>query len=331
MTTEPISPFIALCPGQGAQTVGMARAWAEASPEAAAVIARADAALADVWARPETSPGDALAGVKLSTLMFEGPAEALSQTDVSQPAIYTASVASYHGWCAAHGADPDAAPMVAAAGLSLGEYSALHLAGAFTFEDGLKLVALRGRAMQDAAQAVDSSMVALIGADEDSANQVCAAAKQDDVLVCANFNAPGQVVISGAAAACDRAETAAADLGLRASRLQVAGAFHSPLMQPAAERLEHALAQTEIQSPRCPVMSNVTGEAHRGPEEIRRGLFDQLTSPVRWATCCERLIGDHVAGGAGIAVHEMAPGKTLSGMMRRIDRGTKVAGHDSPE
>ncbi|MFT5423972.1 MAG: [acyl-carrier-protein] S-malonyltransferase [Phycisphaerales bacterium] len=327
MTTE---PFIVLCPGQGAQAVGMAKAWGEASPEAAAVIARADAALAEVWARPETSPGADLAGTKLSTLMFEGPIESLNRTDISQPAIYTASVASYHGWCATSGTDPDEAPMVAAAGLSLGEYSALHLAGAFTFEDGLKLVALRGRAMQDAAQAVDSSMVALIGADEDSANQVCAAAKQGDVLVCANFNAPGQVVISGSAGACDRAEEAAVGLGLRATRLRVAGAFHSPLMQPAAERLQHALGQAEIRAPRCPVMSNVTGEGHRGPDEIRRGLFDQLTSPVRWATCCERLIEDH-GGGAAAVLHEMAPGKTLSGMMRRIDRGTKVVGHDGPE
>jgi len=327
MTT---GPFIVLCPGQGAQAVGMAKSWAEASGEARAVIERADAVLAEVWAQGDTSPGEALAGVKLSTLMFEGPAEALSRTDVSQPAIYTASVASYHGWCEAEGMDPGASPMVAAAGLSLGEYTALHLAGVFTFEDGLRLVALRGRAMQDAAEAVDSSMVALIGADEASAEQVCAAAKDGEVLVCANFNAPGQVVISGSAGACDRAEEAAAGLGLRATRLQVAGAFHSPLMQPAAQRLQHALAATEIARPRCPVMSNVTGEAHRGSDEIRRGLFDQLTSPVRWAACCERLIADRAEVASG-GVHEMAPGKTLAGMMRRIDRGTKVTGHDSPE
>lgn len=325
------APFIVLCPGQGAQAVGMAGAWAEASPEAASVIARADAALAEVWAKPETSPGAELAGVKLSTLMFSGPEDVLGRTDISQPAIYTASVASFHGWCAANGVEPEQAPMVAAAGLSLGEYSALHLAGAFSFEDGLRLVALRGRAMQDAAEAVDSSMVALIGADEASAEQVCAAAKGEDVLVCANFNAPGQVVISGAAAACDRAEEAAAGMGLRATRLQVAGAFHSPLMLPAAERLMHALAATELSPPRCPVMSNVTGEAHRGSHEIRRGLFDQLTSPVRWALCCERLIADHAVADGGVSLHEMAPGKTLSGMMRRIDRGARVTAHDSPE
>jgi len=324
MSTEPI---IALCPGQGAQAVGMAKAWHDASPEAAAVIKAADEALAGVWSNADTSPGDELKDAALSSLMFLGPVDQLSRTDVSQPAIYTASVASFHGWCAANGTSPDEAPLSAAAGLSLGEYSALHLAGAFSFEDGLRLVALRGRAMQDAAEASDSSMVALIGADEDAAEQVCAAAKQDDVLVCANFNAPGQVVISGSAAACDRAETAAADLGLRATRLQVAGAFHSPLMQPAAERLERALAQTEISEPRCIVMSNVTAEAHRGPDEIRRGLYDQLTSPVRWASCCERLIADH----SGVALHEFAPGKTLAGMMRRIDRGAKVTIHDTPE
>ncbi|MFG0304599.1 MAG: ACP S-malonyltransferase [Phycisphaerales bacterium JB040] len=324
MTTEPI---IALCPGQGAQAVGMAKAWHDASPDAAAVITRADEVLAAVWANPETSPGDELKGAPLSSLMFDGPAEHLNRTDVSQPAIYTASVASFHGWCATNGVSPDEAPLAGSAGLSLGEYSALHLAGAFSFEDGLRLVALRGRAMQDAAEASDSSMVALIGADEAAAEQVCAAAKRDDVLVCANFNAPGQVVISGSAAACDRAERAASDLGLRATRLQVAGAFHSPLMQPAAERLERALAQTDIARPRCLVMSNVTGEAHRGPDEIRRGLYDQLTSPVRWATCCERLIADH----PGAALHELAPGKTLAGMMRRIDRGATVTTHDTPE
>ncbi|CAN0593167.1 unnamed protein product, partial [Laminaria digitata] len=189
------------------------------------------------------------------------------------------------------------------------------------FEDGLKLVALRGRAMQDAAEAVASSMVALIGADEESANAVCDKAREGDVLVAANFNAPGQVVISGSATACDRAEAVASEMGLRATRLSVAGAFHSPIMAPAADRLAEALGATQIHAPACTVMSNVTALPHtNNPDDIRQRLVDQLTSPVRWAACCEHLVKSIDAP----QFHELAPGKTLAGMMRRIDRGTKV-------
>lgn len=311
MTTE----TILLCPGQGAQTVGMGLAWAMSSPAAKAVFDEADALLAHTL-------GSSL-GQPLSQLCFEGPADALNRTDISQPAIYTCSVACYRA-LADHG---DLSP-AAAAGLSLGEYTALCLAGAFSFADGLRLVALRGRAMQEAAEAAPSTMVALIGADETTANALCDAARGDDVLVAANFNAPGQVVISGSLAACERAEQLAPDHGLRATRLQVAGAFHSPLMQPAADRLAEALAATPIAAPRCPVMSNVTGRPHDAePDSIRRRLVEQLTSPVRWAANCEHLAKHHAAS----AWHELAPGKSLTGMMRRIDKSIKITTHDTPE
>jgi [acyl-carrier-protein] S-malonyltransferase len=307
---------IILCPGQGAQAVGMSKLWSETSDAARTIFERADATL-----------GDSL-GTPLSKLCFEGPADVLNRTDVSQPAIYTASVACFAGWLDAENITKSELSIGATAGLSLGEYTALHLADAFSFEDGLKLVALRGRAMQDAAEAIESSMVALIGADEESANTVCDKAREGDVLVAANFNAPGQVVISGGAAACDRAETVASDMGLRATRLSVAGAFHSPIMEPAADRLAEALAATQISAPTCTVMSNVTAQPHTSDgDDIRQRLVDQLTMPVRWANCCEHLVKTH----EDASFHELAPGKTLAGMMRRIDRGTKVIGHNEPE
>ena len=307
---------ILLCPGQGAQAIGMSKLWCETSEAARAIFERADATL-----------GDSL-GSPLSKLCFEGPEDTLNRTDVSQPAIYTASIACLAGWLDSENTTKAELGIVATAGLSLGEYTALHLADAFSFEDGLKLVALRGRAMQDAAEAVESSMVALIGADEDSANAVCDKARESDVLVAANFNAPGQVVISGSASACGRAEAVASEMGLRATRLSVAGAFHSPIMAPAAERLAEALAATRINTPSCTVMSNVTAQPHTNDaDDIRQRLVDQLTSPVRWAGCCEHLVQSF----EGASFHELAPGKTLAGMMRRIHRDTKVIAHNEPE
>ncbi len=307
--------LIIICPGQGAQAIGMGKAWSEASPEARRVFTEADAIL-----------GDSL-GAPLSQLCFEGPEDALSRTDISQPAIFAASVASFRGWIELTGFGPGDPSVEAAAGLSLGEYTALHIAGAFDFEHALKLVALRGRAMQDAAEATPSGMVALIGADEEKAVEVCDRARgAGEVLVPANFNAPGQVVISGSMSACDRAMAVAQELGMRTAKLPVAGAFHSPLMQPAADRLGDALADTPIRMTMGPVMSNVTAEPHKNPDGIRRGLFDQLTSPVRWSACCEFMINDQPHA----EFHELAPGKTLAGMMRRISRGTKVISHDAP-
>ncbi len=329
-----------LCPGQGAQVVGMGKAWFERSAEARAVFQQADALL-----------GSRL-GVPLSALCFEGPVERLNQTDVSQPAIFVTSIAAWHGLLASWGAGGGVggngisgggaveSHVAFAAGLSLGEYTALHLAGAIDFASALELVVLRGRAMQDAADAIKlsdgtpgSGMVALIGADESQAAALCAEARGSDVLVPANFNCPGQIVISGSIAACRRAVDAAGSMGLRAQPLAVAGAFHSPLMAPAAEKLEAALRTAPIRAPRCPVMSNVTGRAHEASagrsieEAIRVRLVEQLTHPVRWESNCRSLLGSVPPG---TAWHELAPGKSLMGMMRRIDKGVKVETHDEP-
>lgn len=339
-----MSTRVILCPGQGAQVVGMGRAWAERSAEARAVFDRADAVL-----------GTRL-GVKLSDLCFAGPAERLNQTDAAQPALFVAGVACWRGLLSAWGAGGEAgaveAHLLAAAGLSLGEYTALHVAGALDFDAGLELVALRGRAMQDAADAIrladgtpGSGMVAIIGGDEAQVNALCDAARGGDVLVPANFNAPGQIVISGSIAACHRAVEAAGTMGLRATLLQVAGAFHSPLMAPAAERLEKALATVTIRPPRCVVASNVggatfhpvaggSGGAGDAAGSIRRSLVRQLTAPVRWAENCAAMLAyvqkSGGGGGVGVELHELAPGKTLAGLMRRIDKTAKVETHDEP-
>lgn len=303
--------LITLCPGQGAQRVGMGKAWFDAATEAAQTFAAADAQLADRLGAP------------LSRLCFEGPSDRLNMTDAAQPAIYVASAACWQGLIARLGESPK---LAAAAGLSLGEYTALHVAGSLSFADGLELVALRGRAMQDAAEASDGGMVALIGADEAQAQAVCDEGAQGEVLVCANFNAPGQIVLSGHASACERATSVAEKMGLRATRLEVAGAFHSPLMEPAADRLREALEKVELREPGCPVVSNVTAAPHESVQSIRERLVEQLVRPVRWDQSCRWLIENTPS-----PMHELAPGKVLSGLMRRIDRSVKVVNHDEPD
>lgn len=324
---------IILAPGQGAQAVSMAKAWCDASAEARAVFQQADDIL------KSRLPGQA-AGLSLSQVCFEGPAEILNRTDVSQPAIFTASVACWRGLLAAWGcggsisgsaAGVKEAKVLGAAGLSLGEYTALHLAGVFSFADGLELVALRGKAMQEAAEAVPSGMVALIGADEAKATSLCDAARGSDVLVCANFNAPGQIVISGSKAACERAVAMAGEHGVRGQALAVAGAFHSPIMQPAAERLAAKLAATPMQAPESgvTVYSNVTAKPHEpSVASIRDLLVRQLTSPVRWAESCAAIAVNPAFAGA--TYHELAPGKTLTGLYKRINRDVTVTNHDAP-
>jgi [acyl-carrier-protein] S-malonyltransferase len=310
-----MSQTVLLCPGQGAQSIGMGTAWAASSAAARAVIEAAD--------RATSLP----IGKALSTVCAEGPLDQLSRTDISQPALYTVGVA-----CAAAMRERAPLSLGAAAGLSLGEYTALHLAGAFSFEDGLRLVALRGRFMQDAAEASQGGMVALIGADEDKALEVCAKASQGEVLVCANFNAPGQIVLSGHATACDRAVTVAGDLGLRATKLVVAGAFHSPLMQPAAERLAKALDETAFSAPSSPVWSNVTARPHGSdPVTIKQLLVQQLTAPVRWSQSCTDLIASVRSAGTVVTFREVAPGTVLKGLMKRIDRTCEVTSHDQPD
>ena len=296
---------IPLCPGQGAQAVGMGRELARREPAAAELFRQADAIL----------------GFDLSEVCFDGPEATLNRTDVAQAAIYTCSVASYRA-AEAHGRlQPD--QLAAAAGLSLGEFTALHLAGAFDFEAGLKLVHLRGQAMQAAAEGTASGMVALVGADEAQATELCDRARGDDVLVPANFNAPGQVVVSGSAAACERALEVATEMGLRATALRVAGAFHSPIMQPAAERLAQAMGRMPWQTPRIPVVSNVTALPHESdPDSIRRRLVEQLTRPVRWAQSMQWLLDNPPRGCRRLI--ELEPGKVLAGLMKRINRRTPV-------
>ncbi len=312
-----MNPLIVLCPGQGAQALGMGRAWADASEAAKSIFDRADAILGSRLQAP------------LSKLCFEGPVEVLSRTDISQPAIFVTSLACWAGLTAR---GVEAPPLAATAGLSLGEYTALVIAGAMSFEDGLELVALRGRAMQDAADSPlaraggGGGMVALVGATDEQALEICEKARGSQVLVCANYNAPGQVVLSGHKVACEAAGKVAESMGLRFAILQVAGAFHSPLMAPAAERLADALRSTTIVSPKCQVLSNVTAAPHTSdPASIRAGLVAQLTSPVKWAQGCQWLAA-HASGD----YCEVAPGRTLAGLMRRINKEIKVVSHDTP-
>lgn len=314
------APAIVLCPGQGAQAVGMGKAWYDASADARQIFDQADQAM-----------GLRL-GMPLSQLCFEGPAEKLNRTDVSQPAIFVASLASWKAVLAARSMGNGEQPLAAAAGLSLGEYSALVVAGAMSLETGLELVSLRGRAMQEAAESDYAAsgggggMIALVGATDEQAEEIAAKARGAHVLVTANFNAPGQVVLSGHKAAVADAAKVAEGMGIRSQILAVAGAFHSPLMQPAADKLAAALDRAEIRAPRCPVVSNVTAKPHEAdPATIRRRLVEQLTSPVRWAASCRWL-----ASNASGDYLELCPGRTLMGLMRRIDKEIKVATHDTP-
>jgi [acyl-carrier-protein] S-malonyltransferase len=306
---------VLLCPGQGAQHVGMAKAWHDNHPVAADIFRQANEAL----------------GFDLTGLCLSGPEETLNRTDMAQVAIYTASVACHNALVAS---DIIGEPTLTA-GLSLGEFTALHLAGAFDFLTGLELVRLRGQAMQDAAGLTESSMVALIGADEAQALALCEEAlddpenKGEEVLVPANFNCPGQIVISGTLKACERAESVADKMGIRSTQLAVAGAFHSPLMQPAADRLAEALDKADWNLPTVPVLSNVTAKPHENDiASIKQRLVDQLTQPVRWSQSMQHLLANPT--GDDMRLIELAPGKVLSGLMRRIDRKVKVENHAKP-
>ena len=292
-------------PGQGAQYVGMAADLAQAFPACRAALDEADATL----------------GLKLSAVMAQGPEAELTRTDVSQPAILVASIMALRAYAAVTGREP---VFAAAAGLSLGEYTALVAAGALDYRAAVTLVRLRGEAMQAAAEAVKSGMVALIGADEAAAAKLCAECAQGEVLQVANLNSTGQVVISGAAAACERAAAAAKAHGIRkAIPLPVAGAFHSALMAPAAERLRAALAKVAFRDPRVPVYSNVTATPVTRAAEIPDLLVRQLTQPVRWAESVVRMQQDGIG-----EFWEFGPGKTLGGMIARTITGATLRNLD---
>lgn len=295
-----------LCPGQGAQHVGMAKDFAAGFAVAARIFDQADKAL----------------GFSLSKLCFEGPEDQLNQTNNAQVAIFVSGIAIYDtllelGKIKA----PDFT-----AGLSLGEYTALHIGGVFSFEDGLKLVRARGQLMQAAAEAAPSTMLALLGADEASAHAVCQEAAQGDVLVPANFNTPGQIVLSGSIPACERAAKVAESKGLKAIALKVAGAFHSPFMQSAADQFAKVLDTIEFKPAKQPVMSNVTAQPHGDSESIKKLLIQQIVAPVKWYQCIETLRLKGVDNWI-----EIGPGRTLTGMMKKIDRKAPVANYATAE
>jgi len=291
-----MSQAAVIFPGQGSQAVGMgADVHAECAP-ARKVFERADEIL----------------GYSLAQICFEGPTEKLEQTDIQQPAIFVTSAALWAAFCDAGGSIDQFA---ATGGLSLGEYTALYAAGAISFDDGLRLVHRRGRLMQEAAEAVPSGMVSLIGADEEKANKLCDAVRGDQVLAPANFNCPGQIVISGHREACERAAEQASRFECRAVTLPVAGAFHSALMAPAADGLRGVLAETTISSPKVPVLSNVSGTYHGDARSIRQAMEAQLTHPVLWQRCIE-----HLAQKGITRLVEVGPGRVLTGLTRKINR-----------
>jgi len=283
-------------PGQGSQSVGMGRDVAESSAAARGVFDRANDVL----------------GFDLARVCFDGPAAELERTDVQQPAIFVTSVAIWEAWLEAGGARET---FVCSGGLSLGEYTALHVAGAVSFEDALRLVRRRGELMQQAALASPSGMVSLVGADEAMARALCDRARGGDVLAPANFNCPGQIVIAGDRAACERATALAGEVGCRAVPLAVAGAFHTPLMQTAADGLRPALERTPFTTPGMRVIANVDAEYHRDPTSMRDSLRRQVTQPVLWQRCIERMIADGVE-----RFVEIGPGRVLTGLMRKINR-----------
>lgn len=285
-----------LFPGQGSQVVGMGRDVAESSERARNVFHRANEIL----------------DFDLAALCFEGPAEELEKTDIQQPAIFVTSVAFWEAFLEAGGRRE---LFARTGGLSLGEYTALYVAGAVDFEKCLRLVRHRGQLMQEAAVAVPSGMVSLVGADEAVAREVCDRARQADVLAPANFNCPGQIVISGSSSACKRALDIATEVGCRAVQLPVAGAFHSPIMNSAAEGLWPTLEATDFQPPEIPVVANVNAEYHGTPAMIRESLKNQIIRPVLWQKCVENMVG------AGVERFvEVGPGRVLTGLMRKIDR-----------
>lgn len=284
-------------PGQGAQFPGMGKDLYTNYPAAKELFDLADQVL----------------GFSLSSIMFEGTAEELKETKVTQPAIFTMSVIM----AKLLGADfkPDLV-----AGHSLGEFSALTSAGALSFENALILVSKRAMAMQKACEATPSTMAAILSLSDEQVEDICSSV--DGIVVAANYNCPGQLVISGEITAIEQACEKATQAGARrAIILPVGGAFHSPLMEPAREELAAAISATVFNTPICPVVQNSVAKAVQDPEEIKQNLIDQLTAPVRWTQSVQEMITlgamDYI---------ECGPGKTLQGLIKKIDRSTTVSG-----
>lgn len=295
-----LSEFAYIFPGQASQVVGMAADLHTAYDGTRALFARADEVL----------------GFALSDLCFNGPEERLGQTVVTQPAVFVHSVAAFQLL-----EQQDLQPVVVA-GHSLGEYSALVAAGALDFEAGLELVKHRSRFMQEAGDAQPGAMAALIGLEDADVVALCARAADAGTVVAANFNAPGQVVVSGEKAAVARLGELAREAGVkRFVELAVSGAFHSPLMQPAAEQMRALLEAAPIRAPRVPVITNVSAAAIEDPEILRGDLIKQITHSVRWTESMTTLAEMGVARAI-----EVGPGAVLKGLMRRITREVEVLG-----
>ncbi len=296
-----------LFPGQGTQEVGMGRALVGAFPEAARVFQRADDAL----------------GFSIRTLCFEGPIEELTRTSHTQPAIVTSSIAALAAIRAVH---PSLPLPAYAAGHSLGEYSALVAAGALSLEDAARTVHLRGQAMQDAVPEGEGGMAAIMGGDRAAVEALCVEAAQGDVLSPANYNAPGQIVISGHKRAVDRAAALAGSKKLKAIPLKVSAPFHCALMAPAARAVERALGALTISTPAFPVIANVTALPNGNPEQVKSLLVRQIDGPVLW----EQTIACMAEHGVTHAL-EIGPGKVLSNLVKRIDKRIAVLSVSDPD
>ncbi|HLW74245.1 MAG TPA: ACP S-malonyltransferase [Gammaproteobacteria bacterium] len=298
--------FAAVFPGQGSQSIGMLGTLAAAHPEVQQTFAEAGEALGyDLWA-----------------LTQNGPEERLNATQQTQPALLAAGVAAWRTWKSAGGADP-----AAMAGHSLGEYTALVCAGAMDFKAAIKLVEFRGLAMQEAVPAGQGAMAAIIGLDDDAVRTACSEAAQGEVVEAVNFNAPGQVVIAGHAAAVQRAgELCKAKGAKRALPLPVSAPSHCALMKPAAERLAQILASLQIAAPLIPVIHNVDVRTHSNTDEIRAALKAQLHSPVRWVETVQKLARD-----GAVKQVEFGPGRVLAGLAKRIDKSLETHSVHDPD
>lgn len=284
-------------PGQGAQFVGMGKDLYDNNPVAHDMFEKANEIL----------------GFRITDLMFNGTDEDLRQTKVTQPAIFLHSV------ILAKTLENEMTPDMVA-GHSLGEFSALVAAGALTFEDGLKLVSARAQAMQKACELKPSTMAAVLALPDEKVEEICAGI--DGVVVCANYNCPGQIVISGEEPAIDAAcEQLLAAGAKRALKLKVGGAFHSPCMEPARAELAKAIEATPVHAPSCPVYQNVDAKPHTDPAEIKANLMAQLTAPVRWTQTIQNMVAD----GADEFI-EIGPGKVLQGLISKIARGVALSG-----
>ncbi|XP_065847802.1 uncharacterized protein [Euphorbia lathyris] len=296
-----------LFPGQGAQAIGMGKE-AQSVPAAADLYKKANDIL----------------GYDLLDLCTSGPKEKLDSTVISQPAIYVTSLAAIELLRARDGGQQIIDSVDVTCGLSLGEYTALAFAGAFSFEDGLKLVKLRGEAMQKAADAAEGAMVSIIGLDSDKVQQLCDAANEEvdevDRVQIANYLCPGNYAVSGGLKGIEAVQAKAKSFKARmAVRLAVAGAFHTSYMEPAVSRLEAALAATEIKSPRIPVISNVDAQPHADPATIKKILARQVTSPVQWETTVKTLLDKGLEKS-----YELGPGKVIAGIVKRMNKGAEI-------